>query len=277
MTTPDSPAPAADPPKKTRGKKLASAIGALVVVAVGALFTGIGEGAVNRLMDAVTSEDSQTGPALAVAVRTDIGAADDLIALPGVHSDGAIAVALKNGKVTEPWEAFLARNDGAPVDDVVVTVVVTGRRDPNIRIVDIGVAKLSAGPVLAGTSIQLITQGQAESIKLTANLDEEKPRILTEGVPYFPDRSISLKGGEQETLKFTVTASKMSYRWLLAIDYVDETGAPQRVYINRVGKIFAQAADSPAAEAFTLTGSASKYGAGWLKNHPLPGFSAVNG
>lgn len=286
-----SPEVAADPPKKsiirTHLKKLVSGGGALVVLAIGAVFTGIGEGAINRLIDAVSSKENPAATmpapakeALTIAVSTDIGAAGDLFALRRKESDSPVAATLVGGKVGkngEPWESFLEKHDGAPAGEVVITMVLTGHRDPGIRVTNIGVEKLDTQPVLAGTAIKLITQGEIESIKLTANLDEPRPRILTEGKPYFPDTNIALKAGEQISLKFTVTASAKFYRWVFAIDYVDESGAPQQVFVNRAGQRFTQASAGPPGDAFTITGKAPKYAAAWEENLGIPGFSPANG
>ncbi|HCT81072.1 MAG TPA: hypothetical protein DGT23_31795 [Micromonosporaceae bacterium] len=285
---------AADPPKKsiirTHLKKLVSGGGALVVLAVGAVFTGIGQGAIDRLMDAMSPKENPaaTTPAstptatpakeaLTIAVRTDIGNAGDLLALRSKVSDGPIAAMLVSGKPNETWESYLGPNEGAPVGEVVISMVLTGHRATGIRVTNIGVAKLNSETLLSGTSITLITQGEKESIKLTASLEEPRPRILNEGKPYFPDRNLELKAGEQESLKFTMTAKTMLYRWVFVIDYVDETGAPQQVFVNRLGKTFAQASESPASDAFTLSGKATKYGAAWEENHGQPGFHLTKG
>jgi hypothetical protein len=57
-----------------------------------------------------------------------------------------------------------------------------------VRIIGIGVEKVQIEPVLAGTSIKLNSAGEAASIELAANLDETRPKILSNGAPYFPGR-----------------------------------------------------------------------------------------
>jgi hypothetical protein len=259
-----------------------------VVLAVGALFTGIGEGAVNRLMDMVSPQESAAAPAprastspalakepLTIALRTDIGEAPDEVALKNKESDGTVAATLVSGKIGT-WDTFLSKQNGAPVENLVVSMVLTGHRDTGIRIVNIGVEKLGDDSVLDGTFINIRSQGEAKSIELTANLDEAQPRILSEGAPYFPKTTIQLKNGEQDSVVVILKASNRLYRWVFAIDYVDENGAAQRVFINRLGNTFAKASDSPLADAFMLTGKAPKYGASWISNLGEGGFSPLS-
>jgi hypothetical protein len=281
----DAPPPQEKSVIRTHLSKLVAGGSALVVIAVGALFTGIGEGAVNRLVDAFSSDDGTPSPgptlakdALTVTVRTDIGIAGDLFSLKDPVSEGPIAFTLVAGKLGEPWDKFLDHHAGAPVGTVEVSLVLTGHRNPGVRITGLSVEKLKTEEILAGTSITLTTQGEAQSIKVTANLDEPRPRVLTkDGVPYFADRNITLKDGEQESLKVTMTASTMLYRWVFALDYVDETGAAHQIFFNRVGRVLPDAGSGPPDELFTLTGPAPKYQAAWRENLGKPGFSPDNG
>jgi hypothetical protein len=165
-----------------------------------------------------------------------------------------------------------AHHEGAPVGTLVGSLVLTGHRDPGVRIIGIGVEKVQTEPVLAGTSIQLNSAGEAPSIELAANLDETRPKILSNGAPYFPGRNITLKNGEQENLKVSLTASAKLYRWTFVIDYVDEAGAAHKVFVNRLGHTFPDPSGSPLGELFTLTGAAPTYGAAWVENGQFPGF-----
>lgn len=257
--------------------KLAAGAGTLALVGVTAMVTGIGEAAANRLVSLFSpAPTSTTSPAptsapepLTVAVRTDIGTAGDSLALRAPVNDGPVAATLLAGHPEEPWETFLDGHDGAPVGTLVVSLVFTGHRDPEIRVIGIEVERAEGGPVLAGTLVKLTTQGETESIKLAANLDEARPRLLADGEPYFPDGNITLRKGEQETLKLTLTAAERYHRWSFLVHYVDETGAARTAYVDRLGRTSATA---PTGELFSLTGPARRYGARWVENYPIEGF-----
>jgi hypothetical protein len=250
-----------------------------MLLGLGAVFTRIGEDTASWLIKVVSPAETSpsatptlTRDALTVAVRTDIGDAGDSLALRAQVSDGPIASNLVAGKPGEPWESFLEHHEGAPVGTLVVSLVLTGHRDPGVRIIGIGVEKVQTEPVLAGTSIKLNSAGEAASIELAANLDETRPKILSNGAPYFPGRNITLKNGEQENLKVSLTASAKLYRWTFVIDYVDEAGAAHKVFVNRLGRTFPDPSGSPLGELFTLTGAAPSYGAAWVENFQFPGF-----
>ncbi|MGI5522480.1 hypothetical protein ACQEUX_16330 [Micromonospora sp. CA-259024] len=260
------------------GKALAAA-GVIIVGAATTLVTGIAEGAatwvVGRLPASETS--STSGPPglspepLTVAVTTDIGNAGDRFALASKLTDGPAAVALMAGDPNDSWPAFLDEHGGAPVGSLAVKMVFTGQRDPQVRVTDIQVSRAENRPVLNGSVIELSIQGEAESIKMSANLDEARPRIFGEdGKPYFSSGgNIDLKKGEQQTLQLTLTAEERFHRWSFVIDYVDEEGQPQRVFVDRLGRISRSA---PTSELFTLTGPANGYGTTWVENFPFEGF-----
>lgn len=267
---------------KTTMRKLAAGATALVVLTLSALFTGIGEGIATRVISIFSPADTTPSAsptlareALTVAVQTDIGSGADKLALRATEDEGDVAAAIKADKLGEPWEAFLEHHDGAPIGDIVVSLLLTGHRNPGITVSRIGVEKVKTEQVLAGTTIRLISQGEAASILLAANLDEPQPTIMSGAKPYFPNTTITLANGEQQSVAMTLTGSAALYRWAFWIDYADETGAAHRVYINRQGRFFAAAADIAVGELFTLTGAAPSYKAVWEKNFPYDGFHLV--
>ncbi|MFC7761717.1 hypothetical protein ACFQY4_29500 [Catellatospora bangladeshensis] len=174
-----------------------------------------------------------------------------------------MAARLKGGKLGQPAEDFLAEQDGAPVADLRVNLVLTGHRATGISITGIDFVKLRTEPSLHGTLIPVISQGQAETIQLSADLDQAQPKIMKDRDEYFAGRRITLKTGEQESISFLVTGSKAYYRWVLGIDWVDEKGDAQRLFLDRSGRRYPDAAAVPDTGWFGLTGAASGYGATW--------------
>lgn len=259
-TTPAAPAPE----RKSRWAKVLAAVGALVTVAVGAFFSGIGESLVNRGADALMASGEPPKDAFSVALDSDVGDAPDKLALRRTESDGPVAARLKSGRIDEAWGDFLVHQDGAPVEDMVLELVLTGHRPNGISITGIDVVKLKSEPVLDGTLVSIISQGQADTIKLSADLDQARPKIMNGTTEYFTDHRITLKTGEQESINFTVTGSKgVLYRWVLSIDYVDDDGAAQRLFLDRLGRRYQDAAAVPADGWLSLTGPAPTYGVEW--------------
>lgn len=256
------------------GKVLAT-LGVIIVAAVTTLATGIAQGAaawvVGRLPQSETTSAPRPPEPLTVAVTTDIGDAGDRFALTSRLTDGPAAVALMAGDPNDSWPTFLDDHGGAPVGSLMVKMVFTGQRDDQVRVTDIQLSKAETGSVLNGSVIQLSSQGEAQSIKMSANLDEARPRILGEdGKPYFVSGgNIDLKKGEQQTLQLTLTAEERFHRWSFAIDYVDERGQSQRIFVDRRGRISRSA---PTSELFALTGPAKSYGTTWVENFPFEGF-----
>ncbi|MFD0599434.1 hypothetical protein ACFQZ4_49835 [Catellatospora coxensis] len=223
-----------------------------------------GESLVNRGADALTASSEPPRDAFTVALSSDVGDAPDQLALRRAESDGPVAARLKSGRIDQAWGDFLVQQDGAPVKEVVVKLLLTGHRSNGISITGIDVVKLKSEPVLDGTLVSIISQGQADTIKLSADLDQAQPKIMSGKTEYFTDHRITLKTGEQEGINFTVTGSKeVLHRWVLGIDYVDDNGAAQRLFLDRIGRRYQDASAVPADGWFSLTGPAAKYGVEW--------------
>ncbi|MEU8078844.1 hypothetical protein AB0B31_25825 [Catellatospora citrea] len=53
------------------------------------------------------------------------------------------------------------------------------------------------------------------------------------------------------------------HRWVLGIDYVDDNGAAQRLFLDRLGRRYLDASAVPADGWLSLTGPAPKHGVEW--------------
>ncbi len=249
-----------------------------MLLALGALFSGVGSATADWLVGIVSPSAESSPPAaptptpttpreeLTIAVETFLGETGANFALAAPTGTDGLALRLRSGDIEKPWQAFLDSNRGAQVGFLKISLVLTGHRQPGITITNVRIEKVRDEPRLEGTHLKLYTAGEVESILLTANLDEVRPKLRDGGVDYFPEKQVELQGGEQQSLVIRVTAGRRLYRWAFAVDYVDDKGDKHTVYVDRAGRLSPSVSAIPLAELFMLTGQAPKYGASWVEN-----------
>jgi hypothetical protein len=209
----------------------------------------------------------------AVAVRTNIGRPDTAVALQTTIESGPDAVSLTAGDIGPSWPDYLAAHQGAPVGQVIVSLTLTGNRTP-ITISQIRVEKRLSQQPLAGTYIGFPSQGETEAIKIASDLDQPHSTIVAYGENF--QRSITLPNGQQEIVTLTLTAARMSHRWVFAIDYTDDDGSKHTVFINCHGNLTTELASFHDDQLFTITGPASRYGSRWTGRIDGSGFNRAS-
>jgi hypothetical protein len=126
-------------------------------------------------------------------------------------------------------------------------VVVEGRSNEELRVVNIRATDVQRAAPLSGTLFYMPPQEAAASIGMMLNLDSPAPVMRSlagfdewgakPGRPYFEENSIRLPDRAQDTLVIRITAVKKAVRFRLAIDYV-KGGSDKSMVIDDHGEPF---------------------------------------
>ncbi|MEU4403322.1 hypothetical protein AB0F88_02290 [Streptosporangium sp. NPDC023963] len=145
------------------------------------------------------------------------------------------------------YEEVLRSGRGARIGEMKILLVLRGRRNDPIRVLDVRPRILSSGPVAAGTCLSLSNAGESPVFPVKADLDRlagagsgSSGRLL--------EKNLDLVYGERASVELTVTARKRSYEWDIEVSYVygDSPGV-QRDHFTAEGG------------PFRLTGPARRY------------------
>ncbi len=225
------------------GKWLAGAVAAGLAAIIGTVVTALWSDALDARRDLAGE------PPIRVVVETGIGdGVDGATAEPII--DGPDRFLLLRGFSWEQWDDLVRRRGMAPIEFQNLTILLQGKRDETIRIIDVRPHILSVGPVFDGTCVTLPTQGQADVFPVHADLDHLSPGTPGEPRSTYLEKSIDLKKEERATVEFGVVARKHSYTWEVEIvyDYGDEPHF-QHMYVKNTGGV-----------PFRVTGPAKTYG-----------------
>jgi len=222
---------------------VAGIVGAVIVAAAGAVFTGwfgsLGPGAFDEIsrtapLTAPLVLIANDGPSL--ALREPVTVAQDRAVLLG-RPDSA------------QHEAFLERYRAAQVGGMTVMVVLNGNH-ASLRIADLRPHILTRGPVSDGALLNPASAGEQGTIEVAADLDRPAPRFTSvkdRDTPYFETKQIDLVRDERVTFIMTLTACKAYYEFELVATVVSN-GRAEQVVIRRPGGL-----------PFRLTGPARAY------------------
>ncbi|MFI6450735.1 hypothetical protein ACIBF6_04215 [Streptosporangium amethystogenes] len=145
----------------------------------------------------------------------------------------------------------LIRSRGSRIGEIKVLLVLRGRRNDPIRVLDVRPRILSSGPVAAGTCFHLPSAGDSPVFPVKADLD----RLASSGrsAGRLLEKNIDLVYGERTSVELTVTAGKRRYEWDIEVSYAyGDSAEVQRAYFTAEG-------DRP----FRLTGPARRYTIGY--------------
>ncbi|MFI7440621.1 hypothetical protein [Nonomuraea indica] len=154
------------------------------------------------------------------------------------------------GRATaEERAALLNRHHASLTDRMNVTVVLVGNRT-SLRIIDIKPRVLVRKARSDGAFLQKGTAGEADTVELGADLDQQAPRFTTSDDPdvrYFSKKQIDLKRDERVTLSLEIRGRKAYYEFdLLATALAGDR--TEQIVIN-----------GPGGSPFRLTGEATSF------------------
>lgn len=205
-------------------------IAGVVLGAVGLIITSFLTGIPAQFFDEAAVKDKlRSGPDL--RINAEIVALDDeggpSLVLPRSYQ----ASTQVQQQAAQPGEGpsvvpLLRAADGANLEKLTVQLVVEGRRNQEIRILNIHPIIITRAAPLDGTLFFLPPQGNQPTLQMATNLDAPIPIISTvdtKGHPthdaYFEKNSISLRDTEQQTLNIRATSARFAVTFTLRIDY----------------------------------------------------------
>jgi hypothetical protein len=128
---------------------------------------------------------------------------------------------------------------GVNLEKLTIRLVLEGRRNEEIRILDIQPVIVSRTAPLDGTLFFLPPQGAAPTLQMATNLDVPIPVIDNVGSngkpthkPYFDAYSISLHDGEEQTLTIRATTEHFNVAFKLRVSYVIGNHEETKVIAN---------------------------------------------
>jgi hypothetical protein len=200
-------------------------LGALALVITGTL-TGIP----GQLLDRRAIEDKlRSGPDL--RIDAEIVALNDEGGPSLVFSRGYQTSRRILQEASEPMRGpsvvpSLRAAGGINLETLTIQLVLEGRRNEEIRILDIQPVIVARTAPLDGTLFFLPPQGGVPTLQMVANLDSPIPVIDTVGSnnkpthePYFDSYSISLHDAEQQTLTIRATTERFNVAFTLRVRY----------------------------------------------------------
>lgn len=236
---------------------VAGIVSAVLIAAIGVVFTAWfnarGPDAVDRISGT---------PLIKVGhVAVDYSAQDTALRTP-VTDPGERAALLGNTSGSRR-DTIMASHRWAPLGQANLTVVLVGNRS-SVRIVDIEPRVLGRKPVSDGALLVYTAAGEADTVELSADLDQPAPRFATaEDASYFRKKQIDLKRDEPVTLSLSIKGAAAYYEFDLLVTVLAEDRTEQ-VTIEGPGK-------SP----FRVTGIADAYRAYYAVS-PLRGWQPIS-
>ncbi|MFI0418910.1 hypothetical protein [Spongiactinospora sp. 9N601] len=210
---------------------LAGILGAVLVAAIGVVFTEWFSTSGPDTVDRISGQPPLTIGHVAVDHTTRHTTLRRPVTDPG---ERAILLGAGSGSSRD---AIMAGHDWAPLGTADVTVVLAGNRS-SLRIVDIIPRVLARKPVSDGALFVYAAEGVAETVELSADLDQPAPRFTTArdtaedtardpDTSYFRKKQIDLKRGEPVTLVMAITGSAAYYEFDLQVTVLAEDRTEQ--------------------------------------------------
>ncbi|MGW4638863.1 hypothetical protein ACWEN6_10050 [Sphaerisporangium sp. NPDC004334] len=145
--------------------------------------------------------------------------------------------------------AFIARERGAWIGSMNVTIVLQGQRRDPLRVVDVRPRVRRSMPNAAGTCFRMPSSASSDVFKVIVSLDDLYQGRKAKQGGHFLDKNIDLAYGERASVDFTVTAQERAYEWDIQVDYVyGHDTSVQHAYFT-----------APDGQPFRLTGRAPAY------------------
>lgn len=135
--------------------------------------------------------------------------------------NGQIAAALVNAE--SPVYLSIFRNAGAINEQsTALRLVFSGESTQGVRILDITPVILKRAPPWHGDLFGFYPQGTEPTVQTSLDLDDTFPAVTDSatGRPYFEEKTIILRQGEQEVVIMRVTASRGYVAYELKVEYL---------------------------------------------------------
>jgi hypothetical protein len=224
---------------------------ASILTAVGAIVAGTLTGLLNQVIDVPAAQDlARLGPD--IRIISEVIHDDDqgyTMVLPNryqptSHQQDIVSKFL--GNELEALTAQLRMAGGADLGKLSIRVLLEGRRNQEIRVVDIYPVNIKREPRFSGTIFHMPPQAGGPNSQMIFDMDERFPRArefawkgetIVPGDLFFRKTTISLPDRAQDVLVIRATAKKQSISFDLQVTYF--VGGEQRqVVFNDNGKPF---------------------------------------
>lgn len=239
----------------------------LVLAAVATLVTSVLTGIPAQLVDVPAAQDKlRSGPDFSVVV--DITYLDDegrSMATGATHLDEQLlhVLAQPGGAATPEFLKLARAAGGVNAEKLTLRVVLEGRRNQQIRILDIRPVVVEQTPPLSGTLFNAGPQGGEPTLRMIIDFDrpnsvvrevlpESAPLDPKGGRPFFDNTTISLRDREQQVLLIRTTVTRYHVAFKLQIDY--RIGDESKIMeIADHGRPFRVTGINPGPEPHTLS------------------------
>lgn len=229
---------------KTARTWLAGIVSAVLIAAIGVVFTAWYTASGTDAVDSIGGAPPLTIGHVAVDLRE-----RPLVLREPVTGPQDRATLLGRAVDDADVAAVLARHHVATIEDMNVTVVLTGNRS-SLRIIDVRPRVLLRAPPADGALLRQGTAGEVGTVELVADLDRRPIHFAAKKDPrtaYFTKKQIDLKRDERVTLSLSITGKSAYYEFDLVATVLAGDRSEQ-VVIN-----------GPGGVPFRLTGPADSY------------------
>jgi len=160
-----------------------------------------------------------------------VGAVDTFfITKNAFQPTGQVAAALVNSP-SPTWLSIFHNVGAINQRRTVLRLVFTGESPQGVRILNITPIILKRADPWHGDLFAFGAQGEPPTVRVGLDLDSAFPTVMDSatGQPYFEEKTITLKQGEQEVVIMQVTATRGFVAYALRVDYL--VGTQQREII----------------------------------------------
>ena len=165
-----------------------------------------------------------SGPGLSVnTTMYYIGGQDTTFVTKNGFEPSGQLLALMEHAVGNPKLFPMFRDAGAiQAGTMILRFVLTGESSQGIRILNMTPIIVTKGPPWHGDLFAAPNQGSPSNLQALLNFDESFPTVRSgyDGRPYFQERTITLRPGEQEIIIMQVTSNRAYYAFKLKVDYL---------------------------------------------------------
>jgi hypothetical protein len=220
--------------RRSRARRVMLWVAGLLVAALGATIVGVLTGLPGQLLDLDAAKD-QLRPGPDLRTRVDVVHLDDQgysMAFADDYTPTQNQDQLTRAIFEDPeaLSRHLRRSGGVDVERLTLRVLLEGRSNQEIHVVDIRPVDLRRTAPLEGTLFFVPPQEGAASIVLLLNMDERVPVATgvdrvdewgpVPGGPFFESNSIRLADREQDILVIRVSATREAVQFRLQADYL---------------------------------------------------------
>jgi hypothetical protein len=168
------------------------------------------------------------------------------IAVPGRYrptpKEARLAERL-DGVTAPQLDAELRSHGGVDVQKLSLRIVLEGRSNEEVRILDIRPVAVRRTAPIDGTLFNVTPQGSTPTLRMIVDLDDAVPVLRTAVIgprdeligtrPFFEEKTIRLRDRERDVVLIRATAERYSVAFKLEVDYVVGARRKRTVIDNR--------------------------------------------